>query len=206
LSFAVALSLLFTPRVFYVIAMSWTEPVLVFLIAAVVFCHCRFPGTGPWVTGLFLAAKQYLFLVAPSLLRKWREVPKAALAAILVTAPLALWNVSEFWRSVVLVQLMQPRRSDALSYMSVLADHGILLPTWVPFVLAVAALVFAARKGEATISAKCNAAGFVLLLFFIFNKQAFCNYYFLVIGVMACAAATGTANVKDADTGPHCAS
>ena len=104
-----------------------------------------------------------------------------------------------FGKDVKMIEQV-PRRSDALSYMSALADRGILLPGWTPFVLAAAAIVFAVRKGEASISAKCNAMGFALILFFIFNKQAFCNYYFLVIGVLACAAATGTASVQDADT------
>jgi hypothetical protein len=35
-------------------------------------------------------------------------------------------------------------------------------------------------ENPVTPSAKCHAIGFVLLVFFAFNKQAFCNYYFLV--------------------------
>lgn len=190
LSFIAALLLLFVPRVFYVIAMSWTEPVVIFLLSAVIFCICRVPAATPWVTGLLLAGKQYLVLVAPFLLSKWQEASKAVLIAVLVTAPLALWNVSEFWHSVVLFQFGQPLRLDALSYMAQLANYGIRLPAWLPFLLAAAVIAFAWRNGTVTPSAKCHAIGFVLLVFFAFNKQAFCNYYFLVIGALVCAVAT----------------
>ena len=197
LSFIAALLLLFVPRVFYVITMSWTEPVVIFLLSAVVFCLCRFPVAAPWVTGLLLAGKQYLMLVAPLLLGKWQEASKAALIAVLVTAPLALWNVAEFWQSVVLLQFRQPLRFDALTYMAQLAEYGIRLPGWLPFLLAAAVIAFALWKGTVTPSAKCHAIGFVLLVFFAFNKQAFSNYYFLVIGVLVCAVATaGNESIK----------
>jgi len=207
LSFIAALSLLFVPRLFYVITMSWTEPVVIFLFSTAVFCLCRFPRAAPWATGLLLAGKQYLILVAPFLLGKWRDAWKAALIAVLVTAPLAFWNVVEFWQSVVLLQFRQPLRFDALSYIPQLAQYGVRLPAWLPFFLAAVVIAFAQRKGTVTPSAKCHAIGFVLLVFFAFNKQAFCNYYFLVIGALACAVATAgnesIKNLRESGRAPH---
>ena len=194
LSFTAALLFLFTPRVFFVLEQNWTEPVLVFLFTLTVFCRCRFPAAAPWVAGLLLAGKQYLIFTGPVLLRNWREVPKSLISAAVVTAPLALWNFAEFFRSTVTVQFVQPLRLDALSYMAQLARYGILLPTWVPFVLTVAAIVFVLRKAPATPTALASAIALILIVFFVFNKNAFCNYYYLIIGALASAIAT--ANVK----------
>ena len=38
-----------------------------------------------------------------------------------------------------------------------------------------------------------GAISFMFLVFFGFNKQAFCNYYFFVIGGMCCAVAASDA-------------
>jgi hypothetical protein len=194
LSFVAALLFLFTPRVFFVLEQNWTEPVVVFLLAATVFCRCRFPGAAPWVTGALLTGKQYMIFTAPALLRKWREAPKAALAAILLTAPLALWNVTEFFRSVVIFHFVQPVRLDALSYMAQLGQYGIRVPGWVPFLFTAAAAVFVARRA-ATTTAISSAVAFILIVFFVFNKQAFCNYYYLVIGALAGAIATADVEI-----------
>ncbi|MCX6906595.1 MAG: hypothetical protein NTY01_00990, partial [Verrucomicrobia bacterium] len=64
-SYGVATLFLFTPRVFYVLGLAWTEPLAVLLLAAVVFCACRQPRAVPWMLGLLLAVKQYLALAIP---------------------------------------------------------------------------------------------------------------------------------------------
>ena len=56
---------LFTPRSFYVLERGWTEPFVVFLLAATVFCACHLPRALPYLFGLFVSAKQYLILVVP---------------------------------------------------------------------------------------------------------------------------------------------
>ena len=70
LNFIAALALLLLPRNFFIVMEDWSEPVVVFLFAAVVFVRFRFPSMAPWVTGFALAGKQYLFLAVPILLRK----------------------------------------------------------------------------------------------------------------------------------------
>ncbi len=190
LSFIAALALLLLPRNFYVVTEDWSEPVVVFLFAVVVFVRFRFPSAAPWVTGVALAGKQYLFLAVPILLRRWRDVMKAGIIAVLVTAPLALWSLKEFWRSLVVFHLLQPFRDDSLSYMAMLARRHIYLPGWLPFVLAGAVAAIAWRKKTLSPSAQFSACAFSLGVFFAFNKQAYCNYYFLVIGLLACSLAS----------------
>lgn len=190
LSFLAALALLLLPRNFYVVTMAWSEPVVVFLFAAVVFVRFRFPLMAPWVTGLALVSKQYLFLAVPILLRRWRDLLKAGIVAVLVTAPFALWSLKDFWRSLVVFHLLQPFRDDSLSYMAMLANRHIYLPGWLPFVLAGAVSAIEWRKRTLLPATQFAACALSLLVFFAFNKQAYCNYYFLVIGLLACSLAS----------------
>lgn len=189
LSLVASLLLLFTPRVFFVLEQDWTEAVVVFLLAMVVFCRSRYPRAAPWITGLLLASKQYLIFTVPALLRNWRDMSKAALAGVIVTAPLALWNLHEFFRSVVIFHLLQPSQTYALSYMALLARHGIHLPGWVVFLLTAAAAGFVIRKAPQTTAEIFNAVALIMIVFFVFNKVAFCNYYYLVIAALAAAIA-----------------
>ena len=142
-----------------------------------------------------------MIFTAPALLKKWRDVPKAAIAGVLVTAPLALWNVTEFFRSAVIFHFVQPSRLDALSYMAQLGRYDIHMPGWVPFLFTAAAIVFVVRRAPATTTAISSAVAFVLIVFFVFNKAAFCNYYYLVIAALAGAIAT--ADVKTPVTTPQ---
>ncbi len=62
-----AVLFLINPQGFFVIDMSWTEPMLVFTFSLVMFCACRWRKGLPWALGLFLATKQYSVLVLPAL-------------------------------------------------------------------------------------------------------------------------------------------
>ena len=197
IGFAAAMLLLFTPRGFFVLEAGWTEPFAVLFLAATVFAACRSPRQLPVPLGLFLASKQYLVLAlfATPLLPFRRErdrlasLLKAAMVVGIVTLPLALWDVTAFVHSAVLLQFHQPFRDDALSYLVPLKQAlGVQAPAWVAFALAGAAVLLAVRKAPRTPAGFATAVAAVLLAFFAFNKQAFCNYYHLVIGALCCAA------------------
>ncbi len=85
---------------------------------------------------------------------------------------------------------IQPFRLDALSYMAQLGRYGIKIPDWFPFLLTLAAIVFVLRWAPNTTSAICGATAYLLIVFFICNKAAFCNYYYLVLGALAGAIVT----------------
>jgi len=84
--------------------------------------------------------------------------------------------------SALWLQFHQPFRPDALSYMVWFSPTNPAAWFWLPFALLLASLaaclILAYRKG--TISFPL-AASFCLLLFFCTNKQAFANYYYLVM-------------------------
>jgi hypothetical protein len=189
--------LLFTPRGFFVLEAGWTEPFAVLLLAATVFAACRRPRWLPVSLGLLIAVKQYLalcLLLAPLLpaRKRWghRKLLLAALAvAAAVTTPFALWDLSAFVHSAVVLQFRQPFRADALSFLAaVYHGTGWQPPAWIAFVAVAPAVALALRKGPGTPSRFAAGAALVFFLFFAFNKQAFCNYYHLVIGALCCAA------------------
>src|SRR5262249_47012756 len=114
-----------TPRMLFVLEQGWTEPFIALGLATVLWRACRVPRFVPWLFGLFLALKQYLILAVPGgllLVRSPRQrlqlVVGASRVVAGVTLPFVIWNPAAFWRSVVTLQLYQPFRPDALSYLS----------------------------------------------------------------------------------------
>ena len=192
IAFAAAALLLFTPRGFFVLEAGWTEPLAVLFLAATVFCLCRSLRSVPLSVGLLLASKQYLvlaLLAAPLPDARRRTWFVAAAVASAVTLPLALWDLPAFVQSTVVLQFRQPFRDDALSYLVPLARlTGSYLSAWVALGLAAMAGLFAARRLPRTPAAFAAGAALIFFVFFAFNKQAFCNYYHLVIGALCCAA------------------
>jgi hypothetical protein len=229
---AAAALFLFTPRGFFVLEAGWTEPLVVLLLAAVVFALCRGLRAAPILFGLLLVTKQYLVLAAPlalflrrgtggppvsSIKEKTRtgrpchapqtsRIPTSRLAWIvaillplLISLPLILRNIPAFMHSAVLLQFHQPMRMDALSYAPwILSQTGLHLPMWLPFLAAAGAIAFALRQRSRTPTALAAGVALAFFLFFALNKQAFCNYYFFVIGAMCCSLATcGGPSVTD---------
>jgi hypothetical protein len=216
-----AIAYLFWPRTFFALEQGWTEPILVMLLAGVVFCALRLPRATPWVLGLLLAGKQYtpaVLLVAPVLMN-WRRPDgsrvwaswvavawRAAVAAAVVTLPLVLASPRGFWNSAVALQFKQPFRFDALSFLAWMSDAtfemgkapiGEIPPlaNWLCFVALLAGVGLALwrlrRAGTASPEAFAASVALMFLLFFAFNKQAFANYYYFVAGALAVAIGAG---------------
>lgn len=200
----VAATFLFTPRGLFVLEQGWTEPFGVALLALVLLAAQRAPRL-LWVAlGALFAWKQYtvvflpltvLLLPRPFSWKAWaRLVVPALLVALAVSLPLALWDVGGFWRSVVWLQTVQPFRADALSFPSALVALGYTPPAVVPTLLVLTALASAVVLFRAPRTAQGFALAVTLVLgvFFAFNKQSFCNYWYLVLGAAALAVATPT--------------
>lgn len=194
---------LFTPRIFFVLEQGWTEPLLVLLLAATVFAACRAPKLLPLALGLLFASKQYLVLAVPlvALLLprpfRWAEygrlIAKTGLVAMLVTLPFALWDLPGFIRSVIVLQALQPFRAEALSYLSWFAKGEWHPPNWLGFVAAGMGILIALLRAARTPAGFAASVALTFIGFFAFNKQAFCNYYFFVIGACCIAIAASSA-------------
>jgi hypothetical protein len=193
---------LFTPRGLFVLEQGWTEPFGVALLGLVLVAAVRVPRLLWLALGALFAWKQYtvvlvpltvLLLPRPFSWKAWaRLAVPALLVALAVSLPLALWNVRGFFRSVVWLQTVQPFRADALSFPSALVAMGYTPPPVVPTLLILTALAIAVALFWAprTPQGFALAVTLVLGVFFAFNKQSFCNYWFLVLGAAALAVAS----------------
>jgi hypothetical protein len=203
---AVVLLLLY-PRIFYLLERAWTEPFLSFAIA---FCAWAVAGQTAFLIpiglALVMASKQYGLLWVPSLLAarvvRGRDVLIGAVIAFLTALPFIVWDYREFWFDTVLFQFYQPFRHDALSISSLVAQAtGWQVPSSFGFAAALAtiALSFWCRRSGLATAAFSGAA--VLLAFFLFNKQAFFNYYWLTSVLLILAAISSAAeSVRGAGT------
>jgi hypothetical protein len=197
LSKLAAVLFLFSPTVFYVVQQGWTEPLVVLLLAIVLFrstlLHPPFLALG-----LLIASKQYVFLaVIPAtwlLIRErssrayFRLMLRVAAVSLTITLPLALWNFRTFFHSVAMVQLLQPFRPDALSIPALFVRMGLPQPPiWPAFAAAGVAGFFLLKRLPPSPHSFACCLAVIYMVFFTLNKQAFLNYYFLV-GACLCGA------------------
>lgn len=146
-----------------------------------------------------------LLLPRPFHLKAWaRLIVPALLTTLVLTLPLALWDVRAFWRSVVWLQTVQPFRTDALSFPSALVAMGYTPQAVVPTLLLLTGLALALVLWRAPRTPQGFAASVTLVLgvFFAFNKQSFCNYWYLVLGASALAVAAGFPRATEAEAKP----
>jgi hypothetical protein len=195
-SHAIATVHLLHPRGLFMLEQAWTDSLLacVFLLLLLVLQRQRTRWFGI-VLGLFVATKQYSVIALALIVRDGRIRRSAwfeALAVVAaVTLPFFLWSPVDFVGDVVLFQLRQPFRDDALSVPAIVAAvTGWRAPGALAVVAAAAATSYAwPRLGpRADPSQLPLAAAVVFASFFLFAKQAFCNYYYFV-GVLILAAA-----------------
>lgn len=193
---------LFTPRVFFLLLLGWNEPLVVMLFALLGFTLQRRPRLVPYAFGLFLAVKQYLVFVPllAGLLARGRRLVRllalAALVAFVAIVPLAAWDARAFYHSAVSLQFVQPFRRDALSFAALIARATGAELSWLAFVAVAPVLLLAARKAPRSAAGFAAAVAVTYLTFFAFNKQAFANYYYFVIGALCVAVSSIATGAK----------
>jgi hypothetical protein len=216
------------PRGTFVLEQAWTEPLVACAAALVVSLEQPMCGREPsgergsgWISralaiGVVLASKQYAVLVLPLFARGLRPL-RTALAAValagLLTVPLFLWGARDFVDDVLLYQIQQPFRPDALSLPGAVAWlTGWRAPSGLSPLFAGLALVWVLRRMKGAPrnalrdAAPAWGAAVVFFAFFLTAKQAFCNYYYFVGALLLTAAAAspgfagavGAASVEDA--------
>jgi uncharacterized membrane protein len=204
-----AVILLYHPCGGHVLANGWTEP---FLALAVAACAWAVAGRRKVVSGLalgaVLAVKQYGLLWVPSLWAagqlRLRELIIGGLAAAAVTLPFVLWDPHAWWQGVVVFQIEQPYRTDALSVLAAVASStGVQLPAALGFLAAAWVVGLILWRGGPTLAHAALSGAAVFLAFFVFNKQAFLNYYWFVsvLLLLAVVASAGEATASSDSTG-----
>lgn len=201
--------LLFTPRTLFVLEQGWTDPLMVVGFSAATYCAVRRKPQLPWVFGFALAMKQYSILMLPAALhllprplrRNASFFLKALGVALLITMPFVLWSPVDFWNSVVMLQIRQPFRADSLSYLAWAAQDGRVWPTSLGFLAAAIALGLGLWRQPHTPAGFAATSALTYLAFFAFNKQAFANYYYFTLGVLAVAVVAVSPGRRGGDAG-----
>jgi hypothetical protein len=191
---------LLTPRIFLVLEQGYTEPFVIAFFAASIYAVYRRPRLAALFFGLFIASKQYailglsmMWLLLPTPRERIRFSIIACLIALAITLPFFLWSVSGFTRSAILMQLRQPFRDDALSFLAwIKLQSGHQLPAAIGFLAALIAGIACWLRAVRTPAGVASCIALVFFAFFAFNKQAFANYYIFIIGAICCAIAANT--------------
>jgi 4-amino-4-deoxy-L-arabinose transferase-like glycosyltransferase len=208
----VVLFMMFEPVTLLVVRQAWTEPIVLAFWAASMLAtqkalaqskgqkHDRLQTIAGVALGLLAAIKQYspIMLIPPLLQTAFLKRPKrqlliAVTAAAITVVPFLFWNPAEFLRDVVFLQFRQPFRLDSLSLPAAIArlrnDPELPALAFLPAFLAPFLLFMLAKPlpGRMDQIASTTAAGFIVFIFL--NKQSFCNYYWLALGLIGAACA-----------------
>jgi hypothetical protein len=186
--------LLFHPRGPFVLEQAWTEPIaLPFLGGVVLAIASGRPILASVLLGLLCATKQHLALYVLFLAFVpgigLRGVVLAGLTALGTILPFVLRDPRDFYWAVLGRHSAGWFREDSLSVPAVLYHLGIKIPAWVGFLAAMAPVPMIGRYPRNVTSlllASCVAFG----LFYLFGRQAFCNYYYLLDATVLFVAAT----------------
>ena len=192
---APALFFWLTPVLCLVLELSWIDPIQIMLLSVAVAAHV---GKRPVLTaiafGIALSSKQSMFWLIPLsgfvlrfTVRQWLIMAGTA-AALVFPFVLLDWRRLKYANFDFMTAL--PPRSDALclAVWCKRTFHAVF-PAQIAFLLSACTVGFASWKMRGSVSAFARSVALTYLVFFFFNKWAFANYYFLLTGLTALAAA-----------------
>ncbi|MDP2274553.1 MAG: hypothetical protein Q8K32_27680 [Archangium sp.] len=192
---APALFIWFTPKFFFILEQAWVDPVQIFWCSALILVAAM---NRPWATavlvGLVVGAKQTMLLFAGliglGLRFNWRQWVLAGSVSLATFLPWMIWDFKAWKFSNFDFLSALPVRPDALTYITwVRRKFNVEIPYLIAFPAAFALAGLAAwrlRKGLGPLTMAAVASMTVL---FVFNKWAFANYYFTLLGLSCIAAA-----------------
>lgn len=194
-----SLCLVVSPLPLYVIYINpWTEPVIGLVLAMATWSlwagRARLSAVS---LGLLYATKQYLVVALPLLvvlgrLHGRRAVWLTVLVTALVVLPFVIVDPGAFFHSTVQYQLRQRFRPDSISLSVDLATSFGRPPDWVfgllPLAAGFTASWWTARVLPPTATALALGTGLSLLAVILLSKQAYSNYFLLVMVAVGLAA------------------
>jgi len=214
ISRASAAGFLLISPVLNILTLGWTEPLLVLGVIGVLSAHGRSSSSTPYVLGLVVAVKQYAVLLLPSSLllreRPWSacrigsDLIKVGVVVAVVTLPFFAWDPEAFYRSVIELQFLQPFRPDSIALPAVWATYFgepdgvvVLLLPFIGIALVTSATWIRTPTGGQGFAL---ASALTLLVAFMLSKQAFANYYLVVIALLFGAAALADSEATEGMT------
>jgi len=186
---------------------SWSEPLLVALLAVMVLAVERGRmRLAVFTFALALASKQHIVLLLP-LAAFWpsfgwrRTVWSSAIGFVLVL-PWLIASPKDMWDDAVLLNLHYPVLQRGLDVPSFFDRHGVVLGFGVTVVVVGLAYAVAFLRLPRNAAGFAAGSGLVQLALDVFNKQSFFNHYTLVMGLFAIAVvASNRARPRSATSG-----
>jgi hypothetical protein len=192
---AAALIMIGGPLTGFVLEESWVDLIPLGLLCGAAWAFTSQRRTAAAVLfGLAFAGKQPLVIGFPLLLLLpgigRRELGIAAGVAAATVLPFFAWSPSAFWHGTVSYFAQLPSRDDALTLTNLIDLRFGHQPGEV-YGLGAAALIVAVawKRVPRTIGSFLLLACVALLAIFLTGRIAFANYYFLLAGIAAVAAA-----------------
>jgi hypothetical protein len=189
----VGVALLCHPRGLLVLENAWTEPLMALAVSACAWALAgrRKAGVGAALGGLFSVKQHGVFwlpcLWAGKCLRP-RDLVVGVGGAALVVLPFLVWDFPALWRGVVAFHFLQPFRPDALSVpAAVYTLTGWQLAFWSGFLAAAGVGALVVWRAVPTLAHAALGGAALYLAFFLFNKQAFLNYYWFTQALLCTA-------------------
>ena len=183
----------------YLLEQSWPEAMLLVYLCLALWAWSSRPRIACIALVLALSLKQTTWFFAPFLIallvaeRRWGVIAVVAGGVALIVSPFFFWDPHAFFENVVLDLLQKSPRPNALSWASVVlrrvpsAFALITALSYVVYFAALAMLINRLRKRPReewlAETEKWMIVG--VFGFFLFLKQAFFNYYYLVSGLLA---------------------
>jgi hypothetical protein len=192
------LLLLTSPVAVYVVGGGWNDPLVAGLLALLLLAWDRRRDLAADVLlGLLLATKQYAVLFVPIHLLLahrlrgadrggwWRPLVPAGAAFAVVTLPFLVRNPEDMVFSTVVLQFLQPFRSDSLSLLFLFDPEPARWSALLSPLAVVGALVWVALRAPAGAAGYARSVTLVLTGFLVLSKQAFANYYLVLMVAVA---------------------
>lgn len=184
-----SLIFLYNPLSQTVLEESFTEPLLLALLAvAMWFILKRKVVFSAVIFGLLLGTKQYSFLLFPLFIKlfpiskeKMVSVGVALITLVVIVIPFYLWNSNDFFNDVVLAIFNQHAiQRDSLTFGSFLSHLGISLNLAIYTITIFVLLLFAYLSKNINPSRFFYLSAFIVFAFFFFNRWAALNYYYFI--------------------------
>lgn len=187
--------LLVMPGWVYLINRSWTEPLLVMLIAAAIVAidHDR-PGLAMVALAVALASKQPVVLLVPAF-ALWpsfglRRAIGSVAIAFAIGLPWLIAGPRDLWHDAVHAQLALGAKTKALNIPALLLQHGHKVGFWLLAAALLAAYAIVVLRVPRTPSGLALSCALVMWAYDLTNTQTFFNHYVLPLGLLVVALGT----------------
>lgn len=199
LAAAAAVIFWFQPGQPFLLEQAWPEALILFYVALAFRAWRGHPVLAGAALVLALSLKQTTWFLLPFLVglavreRRWRMMTLVAVGVTCLLLPFLVWSPHHFVQNVLVDLLQKAPRSDSLSWSSLAQGGTGAALLWVSGVGWVAygagwlgLASHLSRSGDRDLTlAALKWAILSLFAFFLFLKQSFFNYYYLIAGLLA---------------------